>query len=202
MNPPFRTVVALIAALLTGPVTSMAVPIAFGTSFYDVIDNGSPILWENARLAAAGLTHNGVPGHLAVITSAAEDNFIATSFSVYFNPIDGVNFGQVRIFFGPWIGLSAPANSNNPANYGWVTGEALTYQNWRSGEPSGDGRHVHYLSASDFPALVGWNDQSTGTSPRRYIVEFPNANALPEPGSLAILVLGLGALVAVRRRIG
>jgi len=201
MKPSIRvSVVSLIAALLTGPVTSTAAPIAFGASFFDVIDHGSPILWENARLAAEALTHNGVQGHLAVITSAAEDNFIATSFSVYFNPIDATIPGAPFVFFGPWIGLFAPANSNNPADYAWVTGEALTYQNWRSGEPSGDGRHVHYLSATDFPALLGWNDQNLGTSPRRYIVEFPNAAAVPEPGSLTILGLGLGALIALRRR--
>ena len=193
------SVVVLTAVLLAGPLASRAAPVPFGTSFYDVVDNDAPILWEDAKVAAEALTHDGVQGHLAVITSAAEDSFIATNFGVYFNPIDGQLFGnQLTIFFGPWIGLSAPVNSSNPADYGWVTGEAVTYEAWRVGEPSGDGRHVHYLSATDSTA-VGWNDQNVLTSPTRYIVEFPNA--IPEPGSLAILGLGLGALVAIRRRL-
>lgn len=76
---------------------------------------GQPRSWQTQRDAcvAAG-------AHLATITSQGENDFVA--------PLVG---GTDR-----WIGLYRPTGGDP---FGWVTGEALSYENWANNEPNEPG---------------------------------------------------------------
>jgi hypothetical protein len=73
-----------------------AVPICMtGGSCYETSTNlGLPNnTWHGAQAAAAATSFNGQPGHLATLTSAAENAFITS------------NFGTFILNSVPWIGL-------------------------------------------------------------------------------------------------
>ena len=55
-------------------------PEAGNGNFYEFvpINPFQPLSWEQARSAAAGRSHQGLPGHLATITSAAEQAFVGS----------------------------------------------------------------------------------------------------------------------------
>ena len=68
-------------------------------------------------------------GHLATITSQAENNFICNL--IQSGSKDAYWIGARSDRSGSWY------NSDNP--FEWVTGEALCYTSWYPGEPSGSG---------------------------------------------------------------
>ncbi len=90
------------------------------------------LTWQTARDAAAGRTYNGLHGHLATITSAAENEFITTNFSTgvayefaWIGGIEPVENGVWRWDGGPEAGIqfafgNAPTPPYNYANWGGV----------------------------------------------------------------------------------
>lgn len=111
--------------------------------------------WDNARTAAAARTYLGTSGHLATITSAAEQSYVA-------NLISGTE---------AWIGGTQPSGSPEPAGgYTWITGEPFNYTNWSSGEPNNAGGEDTVLFG--FNGL--WNDLSRASTVARYLVEYDN----------------------------
>lgn len=163
--------------------------------YYELSRNGVP--WPEAESLAAASSYLGLPGHLATVTSQEENDFIVTNF---FDPSE-VNIG--RVFS---IGGYQPPNSPEPdENWRWVTGETWDYTNWHPWEPNG-GTSENWLGYKgeiqpqwNNPPWE-WNDQNDVTSTAGYIVEY--SNVIPEPSTLALLVMGaLGLLVyALRRR--
>lgn len=76
--------------------------------------------------------------HLVTITSASEEAFVET-----------LRAGRDR-----WIGLRRPPGSSPvKASFAWVTGEAVAFEKWDSGEPSGSGECVMLRSSNS------WSDQ-------------------------------------------
>jgi hypothetical protein len=124
--------------------------------FYELKQPPGGINWTNANTAAQASTFRGVNGHLATVTSAAENNFIIS-----------------RMAGWAWIGLSDAAV---PGTYAWVTGEPFSYTNWEQGQPTQNGEHyVHY---SDALGSWRWNDLTNvtaypGPQPLGYLVEYP-----------------------------
>src|SRR5687767_6182351 len=106
----------LFAVLLASAAPAAAAPIVFGNNAYEYVLAGG-ISWNAANAAAIGSTFSGQSGHLATITSAAENAFIDLI----------VNSGTEA-----WIGGFQPPGSPEPAgNWQWVNGEGLfTYTNW------------------------------------------------------------------------
>jgi len=86
------------------------------------IDVDAGITWTDANAAAIAMNYMGGPGHLATITSAAEQSFVVA------------NLGARR---GLWLGGIQPPGSPEPAGgWTWITGEPWSYTNWSSGEPN------------------------------------------------------------------
>jgi hypothetical protein len=84
-------------------------------------------------------------GHLVTITSAAENNFVYTTWP------------------SGWIGFTDEVTEGT---FKWVTGEAVTYTNWNNGEPNNSGNE-------DYTQFVGggrWNDLPNTSLP--YVLEF------------------------------
>jgi hypothetical protein len=86
---------------------------------------GPDLGWESARIAAESATHNGVNGHLATVSSAAENAFLLNLLA------------QAPEVFYVWLG-GHQSNSSAPPSEGWtwITGEPWIYTRWAAGEPN------------------------------------------------------------------
>ena len=124
---------------------------------YEVVISSDGLDWADARADAESRSLDGVPGHLATITSAEEDHWFQDAFAHVFNA-------------GPWLGGFQPEGSGEPEDdWQWVTGEPFVYTNWGDGEPNdADGEDcMQYLPG---PA---WNDFPCGAGPGAvYVVEY------------------------------
>ena len=92
-------------------------PAAFGGHYYEVVVAPSST-WNQAATAVEDSTYLGSSGHLVVITSQDESNFVA---------------GLAPDSGGAWIGLDDKANEGD---FRWATGEPLTFTRWANGEPN------------------------------------------------------------------
>ena len=139
--------------------------------FYLVVESG-PITWQDARDEAEFMG-----GHLATITSLAENQHIAQLLDLnpnnnYFSPVKQ---------WGPWLGGYQPEDSNEPdEGWTWVTNEDWAYENWAPGEPtnfcSESEASQDYLHFNGGPFVSQWNDQTNfecaGDSPIAFVVEW------------------------------
>jgi hypothetical protein len=131
--------------------------------------------WDQARVTAAAQTMSGLPGHLATITSAAEQDFIVNGFT-----------GEALRH--AWIGGFQPAGSLEPdGGWQWITGEPWSYTHWNPGEPNNAGNEnaVHFAGV---PLMAGyWNDASSDFT-GGYVVEFQPVPELPAYVYLAVAI--------------
>lgn len=139
-------------------------------------------------------------GHLATLTSAAENTFVT---DLADDPEYWISqYGSWN--FGPYLGLSRPDSSSGVNDWRWVTGEAFGYSNWQplSGEPNNSGgREIYATFHSIGNTRSGyWNDLDPAYSiqPRYYV--FETSQAVPEPTGLLALGLAVGAMARGRRR--
>jgi hypothetical protein len=90
--------------------------------YYEAVAGG--FSWEQANAAAQSVTYLGARGHLATITTAAENQFLVSMFPE-------VVPGHY------WLGGFQAAGVTDPAaGWQWVTGEPWSYTNWAPGEPN------------------------------------------------------------------
>ena len=145
--------------------------------------------WTAARDAAAATSFEGASGHLATVTSEAEQRFINEQFK--------------PLIFITWIGgIQAPdptPGTGTDQGWSWITGEPWGYTAWLNGEPNDwGGLDERYLSTwVGQSTLNTWNDNSDLGTPTAYVVEY----ALPEPSS-ATLCIALGGVMLLRRARG
>jgi len=171
----------------TPTINSVAGPVTFEGRRYQVFDTG--FTWLQAYEHAYYLG-----GHLATITSTAEQQFIAALLQA----------GN-RDFY--WIG--GYRISNTGANqFAWVTGESVTFTNWETGEPNR--QHQEIGGGEDRIAMHGgsgrWHDllnqgivQDGGTFERRnlgFIVEWSDEGANEDGPSIASVNLDPASLNA------
>lgn len=136
---------------------------------YQIVRTPQRVSWTEANNDALARG-----GHLATLTSAEENDFVAL-FAIV-DPalwyIDPAGNGQ-----GPWIGGHQEPNSPEPGDgWAWVTGEPFLFTAWATGEPNNLGGAEHWLQLFGKGALTGnqWNDMSETTSygGLGYVVEY------------------------------
>ena len=134
--------------------------------------------WSQAKAAAASMTFQGMPGHLATITSSAENSFACSLFSAGGYPI-----GQYWI--GGYQDHAAPDYSEPAGGWRWVTGESWNFTFWSASEPNNDqGLEDDLLMYSTAPCA--WNDGKTNDlSQPGFLVEYePVIAATPQTAVL------------------
>lgn len=113
--------------------------------WYAVVNKARP--WISQYEFAHALVHNGERGYLATVTSAEENQFIVDSIMAQLYPN--------AIIDEFYLGARRPAKDSA---FQWLTGEAMSYGNWASGEPNGDGPAMALWGKSSGRTLGGWND--------------------------------------------
>lgn len=201
------------ATLITAAVLSAsaghAAPVQWEASaggnghWYDFVIADTPQTIVDTEAAVEAASFMGLGGYLATITSQEEQTFLnglwpgAGSVSGQFNDlsyflIGGSDRDQEGAF--EWIG-------------GPEDGQAFSYTNWSSGEPNNtaaSGMTEQYVFAWWLDSAAGvWNDGGDDTSvSQAYVVEYSEAlvSTVPVPAALPLMVFGMGALGALRRR--
>lgn len=167
--------------------------------------------WSTARdMAAASTLGAGTRGYLATAAGPNENTFIVN------DVLPSTGYGHKRLV---WLGGfqdDTPVKSLPPdAGWHWIRPEAWNYANWTPGEPndedanhSGDERYltmwVHYYVASaglTVDMRGAWNDENLESQPQAPIVGFiVEYDAVPEPASALLALLGAAALARRARR--
>lgn len=181
------------------------------------------VSWSEANDLANSMEYNGLKGHLATITSMAENEFLSsTSFL-------GASYG----LYGDtlWLGgyqtpISHPEHfdpnqagydpKNEPwDNWNWVTGEEWNLTNWAGSEPNNGGlAWASPLHAEDYLAMsAGWfnkgywfdvieNGKFSGNGAVSYIVEYEEMkhNPVPEPMTIVLSLISALGLIGFRKK--
>jgi len=133
------------------------------------------ISWAVAQANAA---HQG--GHLAIIVSRAENEFV-------FGLVDDPQFWKFtsskKALLGPWLGGIHTGQASD-MNYGWQwvgNAGALTFANWALLEPGAHGDRLHFFAWGNNRLSTWDNDMAQALMPG-YVVEFeskpgPNLSA-------------------------
>jgi hypothetical protein len=165
------TAVALAAA------SAHAAPVAYDGSYYEYV--AASLSWTDAAAAAAASSYNGLSGHLATISSAAENAFVT----------------NLSTWTDAWLGATKTADG-----WAWVDGSSFSYANWLPGEPNNYGGNEDNIVIS-YSNPGSWNDIAAAYTPNGYLVEYSTASVVPEPAGYALLLAGLAVTgVASQRR--
>jgi lectin-like protein/PEP-CTERM motif-containing protein len=186
--------------LVSPMVASAFVPVQWSVNghYYEVVNPTSGMTWPAAKALAESSQYLGANGHLATITSAAENSFVQSILPA------GVST------FGYYLGGSQLPGSVEP-DQGWVwsTAEPFSFINWNPAEPN-DG-----YAGRPQGVLWMWSDYATAYSGGTWMVgkwddtwddftEFEGAlnsyvieYAVPEPTTFSLL--SAGALFAAFR---
>ena len=197
---------AAVAALLLSTSQVDAQAVGPGGHFYEtVIADG--IDWNSADAAANAMQLNtACGGHLATVTSVAEDVFVHNEWMTA-NPNPTGAFPDSEA----WIGGFQPAGSPEPVGgWTWINGEGLLsagYTNWLGGEPNDVGGGEGHMTIALF-GQFGWNDEGNLDGINGYIVEYdcneviidikfcsnPNAHNCRSGGVLPVTIFGAADL--------
>ena len=139
--------------------------------FYKVVAVPEGITWieANRRAIAAG-------GHLATITSKAENDFVfaLADQPECWNRMDGGPW-----LMGPWIGGVQAEGAPEPnGGWQWVTGEPFEFANWRPGDPNDDCRgsgavnRICFYTEDSCPSPLWCDAAINSTYNVSYVVEF------------------------------
>ncbi len=159
--------------------TAHAQPVEFEGNYYVYV--GAAVNWDVARDAAAAMSFAGAFGHLATITSQAENDFLF-----------GLSPTATGSFRGAWIGLKIASNLET-WEVGPEAGDTLAYRNWGGIEPNNGrvgqtsygyiqtdaGNHAGISPGEWADARNGFTSGAIGGDPVvGYFVEF---EAIPNP---------------------
>jgi len=172
-------------------VTSCLGPVEFDGRHYEVV--GSPgILWDAADTAATNKTFLGVQGHLATITSEAEDRFVESLRRCARNTNKPGTTTKLLERDSVWVGGFQEPCENEPkaepgCGWKWVNNEGSistpdfplpSYSNWlttdQGPQPNDtirNGLGEDHLTVG-LRGLFGWNDESSTGNIGGYIIEY------------------------------
>ncbi len=165
------------ATVLSGPIVNPA----NGNTYYFL----DVALWPNAEAEA-----NSLGGHLVTINDADEQDWVFDTFVATIPasaPRDQI-----------WIGLN---DASQEGTFVWSSGEPVTYTNWASGEPSGDGDFVLMRGVSGGGGVAppgSWNDTISFSGGG--IGEFGVVEVVPEPSAGVLALAGLLGIGCMGRR--
>jgi len=148
--------------------------------YYQIIKNGAPIAWTDAKLAAEASQLNGTKGYLATVTSLQESTFLQEKFGVAFTA---------------WIGAS---DRDQQGSWKWVTGPesgtSLAFSSWLPGQPDGSTTE-DYAAYWDVLGTNGWNDFRNSGDGRvsNYLVEYEFNNSIQD-NSILINGVNIGPI--------
>ena len=148
---------------------------------YEAVLFDSVVSWTDARDAALARG-----GHLATITSAAENAFIFDNLAS--NPALW-DSSPTPMADGPYLGgfraAGAPGGSGD--SWQWVTGEAWNHTAWAPGEPNNNPNDLQGLAywSLQGPASTWFDHTASDPVSRALIVEYP----VPAPAAAAFVLL-------------
>jgi hypothetical protein len=108
-------------------VPALSDPIQFGSDYFEYVSDPG-VSWATAEANAASLSFLGATGYLAVVTSAAQNNFLAANFTI-----------SATSFEGAWLGGECNASD---ACF-WETGP-VAGQQFSQGQTSVNGAYVNF----------------------------------------------------------
>ncbi|WP_339949900.1 VPLPA-CTERM sorting domain-containing protein [uncultured Albimonas sp.] len=188
---------AAAAASLAAP--ALALPVQWEVAdggnghWYELVESSQ--VWSGARDLAAGMTHLGMTGYLATITSQEEQDFL----SAEVNP-DGLEAflgGSDAEVEGEWRWVAGP-EAGTLFWVGAAAGTAFGFEDWHSGEPN-DSTGEDNLLGWSFDSN-DWMDLRSDAVRGAYLVEYSGASPVPIPAAGGLLAAGVGALSLLRRR--
>jgi hypothetical protein len=144
--------------------------------WYQTVRVPGGIVWAEARAAAEALAFGGYRGHLATVTSAEENEFLAQHV-----------LPSARNYGGLWLGgyqdTTAPDYREPGGGWRWVTGEPWNDTHWHPGEPNNAGpEHALHFTGNNHT----WNDLNGTQAIDGYIVEY-EPPATPTTARIGIL---------------
>jgi hypothetical protein len=190
-----RHLALLAIAVLSAPAYAAPTTWSVNGHQYEVI-RAPGLSWNAARAAAQAL---GPGWDLATITSAGEQNFIASLLGPPPSEETTVQY---------WVGGFQPTGSAEPGgNWQWINGEGMFWNNgsvgafsaWGPNEPDNLGGQ-NYLALDN---RFGWGWDDNGALFQNVVYGFVAERSrvsVPEPATLALVGLGLAGISALRRR--
>jgi len=174
----------LAAATILPLAGAEAAPIQFGSSYYEFVPDES-VSWAEASAAASSSVFMGVNGHLATVTSAAENDFL-------------VDLGPVfTTAQGAWLGGAVDAAQTARWAVGPEAGQLFSFSNFAAGEPNDGPSNVWMNVPTSFAgvAIGAWGDAAGGLSGAGnevigYFVEY-QVGTVPLPAALPLMLTGL-----------
>jgi len=174
----------LAAAAILPLGSAQAAPVQFGDNFYEFVPAES-FSWNQANASASGRTFNGVNGHLATVTSSAENDFLVNL---------GPTFTTAQ---GAWLGGEVDAALTGRWAVGPEAGQLFTFSNFAAGEPNDGPSNVWMNVPTTFAgvAIGAWGDAAGGISGAGnevigYFVEY-QVGTVPLPAALPLMLTGL-----------
>jgi len=204
---------AFFSFMVIASTTALASPVRWEANnhYYDFVFTGTRTNWTHDLVDAAKREFDGMTGYMATITSYEENLFILNSFgngSQRMVFLGGRDLGGLQnpppADQGKWVWYNGPEEGiqfyqeyASPPEGGEVT-PPYFYAAWEPGQPNRP--DVHYLAMSLKTGT--WYDTNNGGytgAPKNvdgYIIEY---GTVPVPGSILLLLFGLGLLIFIKR---